>query len=198
MAGQFPTPVTDWSDKEHEIFCFGPFALADLSTAYKYYKLPIEFTKDMIIQDVRIKIASTGATGGAFSTISGGPGTGPTLYLAKGLVDATTKVCTKPTEGQPIPANQQVCTGRLINSGNVVVSRLEWLPVQKGFLTTAATTFTSQVTPGDPNVDPAGVGQTKVWDNIIERGNNLYLTADIAPTGLIGLWVQIRCSERKN
>lgn len=192
MAGQFPTPVTDWSDKEHEIFCFGPFAAADFSTAYKYNKLPIEFTRDMIIQDVRIKIATTGTTTGVISSAAS------TLYLAKGSVDATTKVCTKPAETVAIPANQQVCTGRLLNSGNVVVSRLEWLPVQKGFLTTAATTFTSQVTPGDPNVDPAGVGQTKTWDNIIERGNNLYLTTDIAAAALVGLWIQIRCSERKN
>jgi hypothetical protein len=191
MAGQFPNPVSEWSDKEYEIFAFGPFAAANTGT-YVYYKLPIEFTRDAVIHDVRIKVATTGTTTGVVSSAVS------TLYLAKGLIDATTKVVTKPAEGSGIPTNQQVCTGRLLNATGIpTTERMEWLPVQKGYGTSAATTFNSQVSRGDPN-KLAITGKAQVWDNIIEKGNNLYMTTDVAATALVGLWIQIRVGERKN
>jgi hypothetical protein len=188
MAGQFPTPVSDWSDKEYESYTFGPFTATELATPTNgHYRLPVEFVKDTIIHDVRLKL-------GTVST--------PTsvVALTKGSVDATTKIVTAPSGAlvaSPTAGANQVCTGRDIKQ-EVVANRLEWLPVQKGYLTTKATTFTSQVVPGDPNKDPAGTGRTKVYDNIIEKGNNLYLYYSASPTGLAALYVTIRVGERKN
>ena len=187
MAFQRPNPVSEWSDKELEQYTFGPFAAAQTS-AYHYQKLPIEFPKDTIIHDVRIKVATTSATAGVASSAAS------TLYLVKGSVDAATCVVTKPAEAGTIPAGAQVCTGRLLNTTGLTVERLEWLPVQKGYTTSKATTFNSQVRPGDPTTNTTSGG----WDNVIEKGNNLYFTTDVAATALAGLWITIRVGERRH
>ena len=192
MAFQRPNPVSEWSDKELEQYTFGPFAAAQTGTLL-YQKLPIEFPKDTIIHDVRIKVATTSATAGVLSTAAS------TLFLAKGSVNATTRVVTKPTEGSAIPAGCQVCTGRLLNAvstgtGGIVLERLEWLPVQKGYATTGTVTFNTQVSPGDPATNTTSGG----WDNVIEKGNNLYFTTDVAATALAGLWITIRVGERRH
>lgn len=187
MAFQRPNPVSEWSDKELEQYTFGPFAAAQTGT-WLYQKLPIEFPKDAVIHDVRIKVATTSATAGVASTAAS------TLYLVKGSVNVDTGVVTKPAEAATIPAGAQVCTGRLLNTTGLTLERLEWLPVQKGYTTSKATTFNSQVRPGDPIADTTTGG----WDNVIEKGNNLYFTTNIAATALAGLWIVIRVGERRH
>lgn len=189
MAFQRPNPVSEWSDKELEQYTFGPFGVGDTGANPVYRKLPIEFPKDAVIHDVRIKVAATGATAGVLSSAA------TVLHLVKGSVDAATGVVTKPTEGAAIPAGAQVCTGRLLNSTGLTLERLEWLPVQKGYTTSKATTFNSQVRPGDPIADTTTGG----WDNVIEKGNNLYFTTvGGAATALVGLYITIRVGERRH
>ena len=193
MPSQRPIPPSEWSDKELESYTFGPYSATQLAGANTHFLLPIDFPKDAVIHDVRVK-ATTRSTATDF-----------TLALTKGTINATTKVVTAPSGALTATTSSsslgnQVCASRIFTSGTItgggtgaLDNRLEWLPVQKGYTNKAATTFNSQVQPGDPIADTT----TGVWENVIEKGNNLYLYGSVAATALAGLYVTIRVGERR-
>lgn len=188
MPSQRPTPPSEWSDKELESYTFGPFnggASGTFDATNKHVLLPIDFPKDVVIHDVRIRVLTVTSVA---STV---------FALTKGTINSTTKVVTAPSGALTATTSSsslgnQVCTSRNINN-QVVANRLEWLPVQKGYTSSMATTFNSQVQPGDPTTDST----TGVWENVIEKGNSLYMYCNASATALAGLYVTIRVGERR-
>jgi hypothetical protein len=202
MPTQRPIPLSDQTDSPIEVYTFGPYAAANFAAANTHLQLPIEFAKDTVIHDVRFKVSGTI------------PSTADCKFaLTKGSVDAATKVVTAPsgalTSTTSSTIGNQVCTARVITSGNIngqspnqsqynnfsgVLRRLEWAPVQKGFGETAAATFNTQVQPGDPILTSS---TSALWENVIEKCNNLYVYSSAIATALAGLYVTIRVSERR-
>lgn len=183
MAHQRPTPKSDWPDGQHFEHVFGPFAAADSGTN-AYVLLPFMAMKKCVIQEVAV-IASTLAAS-----------TAGVLSIAKGTVDASTRVMTAPSGALSATSDNRVTLGRQLDADGMVANRMERLPLIKGYANTAATANArTGIIAGDPTFSTNTAGG---YNNVIEEGNQLYAHFDVAVTSLAGLYIKIRYTERVN
>lgn len=52
MASESPIPVSEARQLMDEVFCFGPYAAADMTAANKYIKLPFLMARDFVVDAV--------------------------------------------------------------------------------------------------------------------------------------------------